>query len=367
MTAGPTGDVAYRVQVDTLRAIAVLAVIFSHSWDAFGGFGHHGVRLFFVISGFLITGILLDRHRGYGGPQPSTGRVLAAFYARRALRIFPIYYLLVLALVLAGSDRVTEDLVWYLTHTVNILFTSINAYDPWYTAHVWSLSIEEQFYLVWPLLLLATPRRWVPALLLATVLAGVLTRVVLVFHPLGEVGDWVVTPVAFDALGMGALVALAHRHGMTWWLSLPVGAVALVFGLALALGRAGDLGDSPFGYYVAADAILTYPMAVVVHRAYLGFGGVTGRLLGHPVPVMIGRMSYGLYLFHFPAMKLLFDIAGAHLPNGPVRCAAVTVTTIAISAVSWFAIERPILGLKRLFPYERPASLAPIGRERAPA
>src|SRR5438045_1535479 len=140
--------------LDGLRAVAVAAVLFAHfnpkSWShPLVRLGHVGVILFFVLSGFLISGILLGSRDDIDDGAVRRSACLRIFYVRRALRIFPIYYLTLFAVTLAGYQPVRERLGWLLSYTENVCAVFFGA-DFMYAEHFWSLCVEEQFYLVWP-------------------------------------------------------------------------------------------------------------------------------------------------------------------------------------------------------------------------
>ncbi len=148
-------------QLDTLRAFAVTAVLIRHFWPELQpglDLGARGVHLFFVLSGFLITGILLRSRALVEDSGRGTGLAIRRFYIRRFLRIFPIYYLVLAVTWALGFPDVRSGIVWHLAYGSNILFAIENQWPPT-TAHLWSLSVEEQFYLIWPLLMLLVPRR----------------------------------------------------------------------------------------------------------------------------------------------------------------------------------------------------------------
>src|SRR4051812_126623 len=168
-------------QLDGLRALAVTAVLVHHLLDPLPGLATHfpwglvGVRLFFVLSGFLITGLLIQAVQTQRGSH-DPAHVLKQFYIRRALRIFPIYYLVLAIAWLVGSADVHEQLPWLATYTYNVWIAHLGWFTK-YFAHFWSLCVEEQFYLVWPWLLVFAPRRRAYVYASAMVLAGPLYRV----------------------------------------------------------------------------------------------------------------------------------------------------------------------------------------------
>jgi len=147
-TAGRTG-IRYCPEIDGLRALAAICVLIGHLYSLEFGLAGSGVRLFFCISGYLITHILLSAHASGG-----TGQILRAFFVRRVLRIFPPYYLaLGIALALNAYD-IRDTALWHLTFTTNIMLALRGEWEPIITGHLWSLAVEEQFYLLWPAALL---------------------------------------------------------------------------------------------------------------------------------------------------------------------------------------------------------------------
>ena len=161
-------------QLDGLRAVAVAAVAYSHwlpDWQFGLPFGA-GVHLFFVLSGFLITRILLALRQA-----PDRGAAIARFYARRALRLFPAFYLVLGLAWIADVPLVRDTWAWHAAYLSNVRIAS-EAQWLGHVSHFWSLAVEEQFYLLWPWLLLATPARWLGAIVGGAMLAGPLVRLV---------------------------------------------------------------------------------------------------------------------------------------------------------------------------------------------
>jgi peptidoglycan/LPS O-acetylase OafA/YrhL len=174
----------YFPQLDSLRAIAVLLVIISHWFSAqhflnrYVPNGIFGVTLFFVLSGFLITSILLKIKTKLeaGG---SHGEAFKVFYVRRSLRIFPAYYLLLFILVVLNLASVRDSFWWHFFYVSNFYFWIKGAFAG-SLSHLWSLAVEEQFYFVWPAIILLVPWRFLTSVLLAGVLTGFLFRWVMV-------------------------------------------------------------------------------------------------------------------------------------------------------------------------------------------
>lgn len=356
-------DGGYSPQLDGVRAAAVTAVAYSHwlpAWQ-FGVPLGAGVHLFFVLSGFLITRIVLTLRAA-----PDRGGAIARFYARRALRLFPAFYLVLGLAWIADVPLVRDTWAWHAAYLSNV---RIAREAQWlgHVSHFWSLAVEEQFYLLWPWLVLAAPARGLGAIVAAAMLAGPLVRLAAAAQGVGE-PFWALVPGgSADSLGVGAWLALdAWRRTdgrapvvARGWLA---GAAALTW-IAVALVDA----SWPLPPMVTAWRQLVQGLvfAWVVAHATQGFRGAAGRLLGHPWTVYVGRISYGIYLIHafapvavYAAARLLH--AEGLLPAAPlVRAALYAATTLGLASLMWVAVERPLLALKTRVPYVRADSPGP--------
>lgn len=349
-------------QLDGLRAFAVLAVLWSHwtpnAYHLGVPIGLYGVLLFFVLSGFLITGILL---RGRGASGSSPGRMLGSFYARRFLRIFPLFWLVLGLATLAEVPRLRESFVWHVTYLSNIYFLDRGGWHP-YIGHFWSLAVEEQFYLVWPVLVLLTPTRRLMPLVVGMILLGPLTRIILLAR---EVSPSIVIthPLAcLDALGIGAWLAVI-RSGPGQGDRFRAWQRRMFF-----YGLSGTLGVYLLHqlYFVSIVSLgLHYTMVSLlfgwlVWRAAEGSHQRFWRILEAGPLVQLGQISYGVYLIHNFAPLMVPDfIAHQWVPG----LAFMFVLTVATALLSWRWIESPLLRLKKYFPYEDPRRVGP----RAPA
>lgn len=348
----------YMPQLDGLRAIAVAAVVVQH-YDLLNGAAGLGVHLFFVLSGFLITGILMQgrEHIAAGGLRPSY--VFRQFYIRRALRIFPLYYLVVFVGILVNAEYARQYAPWLLTYTINLKMAA----QGWYIgnfAHFWSLAIEEQYYLVWPWLILLLPRRWLVPAALAMTAAGPLYRSYLVAgwefwgSDATPLRDFIATPTALDSLGMGSLIAILVNRAngaeiLRRWLRMPLAVGSILLAVALSILSSGRWG------LIFADTATAIFFGWLIYSASRGFSGLTGRGLSSAPLVFIGRISYGIYVYHplVPAtLKSLGPRLGIVLPTSVGASAALfTTLTVIIATISWYAFEKPMNELKRSFPY----------------
>jgi peptidoglycan/LPS O-acetylase OafA/YrhL len=356
----------YVLALDGLRAIAVLMVLVTHFWNdppgwialnRLAAFGWAGVDLFFVLSGFLITRILLASRSSAG--------YFSTFYARRTLRIFPLYYL-VLAMVFVGlplvtalPPRVVEDRALYVLYLSNVALAA-GGWQLFMLDITWSLAIEEQFYLVWPTVVRYINRTNLMRLCVAVMILAPLTRFV-AFGVLGWRWVHMLTPFRADAFAIGGLICLIKVTPRIASAVLTLGATLLsVLVLSNQLTR-DSWAAGTFGYSLTA---LTAGAALVL--------APRARWLTAPPLRHIGTVSYGMYLLHpicMAASSVAFATIGVDIehPTGwPLTDAllSLTVLTAIVVAVAseCFAIyEKPFLRLKRYFPSGN------LQKERAPA
>jgi peptidoglycan/LPS O-acetylase OafA/YrhL len=373
---GATGE---RVaSLDGVRGLAVLLVLFYHfvlyggpgrvppadsSLVGFTGFGWIGVDLFFVLSGFLITGILYDAK---GSPG-----YFRNFYARRVLRIFPLYYgvlfgvFVLLPLAFPESERLQllrQDAGWYWTYLANVKIAG----DGWgqfpALGHFWSLAVEEQFYLCWPVLVLLLSRRGLLKVCVGCVVASGLLRVAL--YQSGEgLAAYVLTPARADTLALGAFVALVARGpaglaGLRRW-SPPVLALCLAGTGGIFLARGPDYHD-PIVLTLGFTLLAGLFAALVGVAVSAPEGGLTRRGLGAPLLVSVGRYSYAMYVFHHLLLFFKPDAFSSALfppvlgSEAPPRLAFAVLgifLTFGMAMLSWHVYEKQFLKLKGLFPY----------------
>jgi peptidoglycan/LPS O-acetylase OafA/YrhL len=358
------------MQLDGVRAFAALAVIVFHegrfvSMPFFGNLGNNGVALFFVLSGFLITGILVRVRDGAERLNSGVGGVLRAFYARRFLRIFPLYYLVLFLLLVLGVRDIRDTIPWHALYLSNILSARAGQYA--FPSHFWTLSVEEQFYLAWAPIVLFLPRRWLKGAVIMMIAIGPLSRIGVYLITARKVAAVALPTSCLDLLGIGCLLALLWHDGSNSdALRLRLGRIALAVGtLLLVLETALELADRGMKLRVM---LFTLPVALIsfwiVDRSTRGFAGLPGRLLGSAPLVYLGTISYGLYVYHI-FVPLAARALGLPFPEerGVWRVLAVFVVTVAVASLSWHLYEKPINMLKRRFPYVRkaPTALQPLG------
>jgi peptidoglycan/LPS O-acetylase OafA/YrhL len=365
------GEGLYYKQLDGIRFIAVAVVMIDH-WlgeTIRVPIGFFGVNTFFVLSGFLITGILLKaklKNEATGASQMGS---IKSFVVRRSLRIFPIYYLTILVLALLHVPPVREYLVWYLTYTVNLL---VVVRQQWLgsTDHLWSLAVEEQFYLFFPWLVLFAPKRWLLPSFYALIGGAILLRLVLWRAGYSWVVPFCLTPATFDALVAGSV--LAHLHTFSPAV-LPrvrrVFAVLAAVSVVACVWIASLPADAPrpdFGVDVLLRALFSVIGFWLIAQAVAGFTGPVRAFLENRAVVYFGRISYGLYIYHnfvysyyhtpdtHPTARLLRWLgrtAPALAESALFRMALFFTLCVGLATVSWYLIEKPLNGLKRYFKY----------------
>ena len=364
--------------LDGVRGIAIVVVMAFHYYL----FDHHffplhwfhqvtrsgwlGVDLFFVLSGFLITGILIDqREKG-----PSARSFFQTFYVRRTLRIFPLYYatLLLVFGVLAFTPLFheptfdtleTEQLgLWfYAVNWVNwARGTQVFVSDSFEANHFWSLAAEEQFYLAWPAIVWVLSTRTLSALSLAIVVASFVAKAVI------GPGDELLMVFRADGLVLGALLATQVRdpeaRRRLEQLSRPVLALGALALLALFVVRGGLLRDDPWMARGGTSLAAVTCAAAVVESVRAPAESLVGRALRARILAFLGRYSYGIYVLHW-AFHPLFDRWFFQLvPREPTGVAAIdgffvtgvkSAAAIGAAVVVHHALEAPLLRLKDRF------------------
>ncbi len=367
--------------LDGLRALAILLVMFYHfgtaldhsnlaqhlAWSL-SGFGWTGVDLFFVLSGFLITRILLQTR--------DAENYFFSFYARRFLRISPIYYVslavmflvvpVILPSISANMPSLSERL-WYFAYLQNWL--NVFGQMSWSVmlTHYWSLAVEEQFYLLWPLVIYFFAPRRVLQIIVAACAISVILRLTLIGIHVNPETLYRNTFTRMDTLLIGAagcfvlqnesLVKLIRRHAILFSF-VPLITLAALRTQPFRTTAPTEVG---FGYTLIALSYAALLMAAVVTT---GNGSMLQRVLGSSILRAISKYSYAAYLWHLLVRHLVehlerntLHILVPALLNIPLMMAA----TLALSALSYVAVERPFLALRHYFE-PRPAREPAVSR-----
>jgi peptidoglycan/LPS O-acetylase OafA/YrhL len=348
-------------QLDSVRAIAIALVMVEH-YGGKGlnahlpiGAGSMGVGCFFALSGFLITSSLLVDSDAYGG---RTFAFYKNFYARRVLRLMPAYYIWIGILCLFAIEPVAQSWLWHVTYLSNVWISLGNP-----LLDFWSLSVEEQFYVFWPMVIALTPRRYLMQVIVCTTIIGSLVFKI-GWEVTGHTGASIKSLLVSNMteLGLGSALALfCYRNGkpydFSWYTqrthrAFSILSLACLATAAICWYLVGK--DGPYRYYVN-DFVCAIPFIWIILNASIGFKGPFGAVMSNRGVQYVGKISYGLYLTHNFVPKILVKEFG-EMPRWQLGLASIIIT-FTICSLSWRFIERPILSLKRYFEPRSKASL----------
>jgi peptidoglycan/LPS O-acetylase OafA/YrhL len=355
----------YIKQLDSVRAIAVFMVIIWH-WiprtSPVNQFfpGPIGVNLFFVLSGFLITQILLDNRIKAKKQNASRKTILRSFYVRRVLRIFPAYYLTIFITFFTAHwlelDTTKGELFSNLTYTSNF-YDYFTAHWPSATPHFWSLAVEEQFYLIWPLLMLFLPNRILLHITVLFVVLGFFSQSLITDYEFGLL----LPNTCFDCFGAGALLAwiIAYKPHLLkkfFTISTVLAVLTLILFVFSVKGY----------FFIPQKRFLSAVWGVWIISYILLFkdkNTLLMMLLGNRLLVSIGKVSYGIYLYHilylFAGTLIWYKLVYKYF--APVAALYDRWLFLAVNfwilyllcVMSWRFFEKPILSLKKKFGYQK--------------
>jgi peptidoglycan/LPS O-acetylase OafA/YrhL len=326
-------------------------------------FGLLGVDLFFVLSGFLITGLLFD--------AKSRSHYFRNFYARRTLRIFPLYYLVLGALFVAWPlvvqpspllEQARAHQVWLWTYTANFYIAAKSSWAALtYVSHFWSLAIEEHFYLLWPLVVFSFRRETLERICVGVMVGGLALRIAAALAGMSELSISVLTPCRVDTLCCGGLLALLLRRGeggeglvrQSGRAALAIGATVVVLSAWCAATKIGlpvlhQLRNTLYALFFAALALTSLQprdtiLGTIFQSASLRF---------------FGKYSYGLYVYHGIFTWYLYEvhaedrldaIVGNHALVIAARAALGVGVSVAVAVSSYHLFEKRFLALKSFF------------------
>jgi peptidoglycan/LPS O-acetylase OafA/YrhL len=360
--------------LDGLRAIAFLLVFALHT--EYLQFGWVGVSLFFVLSGFLITDILLYMKRSL-----STKDYFFNFYGRRFLRIFPLYYfyLFLMAVVTTWLLSISyrphfmqiylDQFKYAAFYVYDFFFGTINFKFSYFLDHFWSLSVEEQFYIFWPLLILLVPEKSLKKLFLSFILLGIIFRIVFllvyraeVFHFFANTVQLAIFPLPFthmDAFALGAYISRFSipRAKEQFFLLLPLLPLVGFTSQFLATGEIGAVSSIGFPHllpnayqFLWGYTFLNYFCAVTIYS--VAKYGLFTRFLEWAPLRYLGKISYGLYVYHLPIVWFAIRIRdfGVEDPFAkPIIALISFLGTLLVASLSYKYLEKPMLNLKDRF------------------
>lgn len=339
--------------LDGLRAVSITLVLLNHlvgtqyypTCLAFvGNFGNFGVRVFFVISGYLITSLLLKE-------REKTGTIsLKNFYVRRVFRIFPAAYTYIAVIAIL-------DARYHILHPRDLLFamtylTNFHLNRAWYVGHLWSLAVEEQFYMLWPMVVVFWGTRRSSRVALATILLSPVARVAswyalpMMRERIGEMFFTVADPIAF-----GCLLAIERRWlwQQRWYVAIMNS--RLFFLVPIAAMALRYTGNHPMIHYVIAQPLMNLGIALTLDWCMSHASSPVGRFLDWYPVAFLGTLSYSLYLWQTIYLN--------HFSRAPWTAFPINLVLALLTAVaSYKLIEQPFLKLKDLLQARSRRSLA---------
>jgi len=344
----------YQPQLDGLRALAVTGVLLHHFGlhiPHFLEYGPIAVRIFFALTGYFITLWLWKAEDAARVGGVSIWRELPVFHARRLLRILPPLYLSLLIAAVLSIGAVRQDLPWHLFFASNFYVVHIGYWPP-AISHLWSLSVQEQFYLLWPVIVLLTPRRWFLPVLGGAVLVAFGYRLFCVMHEINPIIRWTMLPGSLDSFATGGFIAwlakgkvgtviMTEKQRWAW------GAVAFV---CLMIGRSMRSVPQDSPWLATVELWEAVFIGWLVAATAQGWRGPLGRLLSWAPLVYLGQISLGIYLFHVlvhivlgPWLNALGLTPEAH---NTLRVWVLVGLSYGAAALSWHFLEKPLSKLK---------------------
>jgi peptidoglycan/LPS O-acetylase OafA/YrhL len=346
-------------QLEGLRALAVLSVMISH-WVFIDfvkklSLGFWGVNLFFVLSGFLISENLLKQ---IGKKKPGE-QILKQFYLKRILRIFPAYYFVMIIAFIINLDNARQLALYNFTYTLNF-YNAFSGDIGHALSHIWSLCVEEQFYLIWPLLLLIIRPKHHQVLIVSTIMGAIFFRLLLYSFnvPNYNIQNYRMMPGCMDALGLGALLAyLKLNHIVFLRKGLKLFIVPLLSFLGFLFIEFGGK------HLVVSEIFERFFVSVcsffLIGIAVFNFNNWFGKFLEYKFIQYLGKISYGLYLYHLIISSILesnfkyfWENIRRSLPavlgynSYIVSAPFYFLITVLVASLSYFMIEKPFLVLK---------------------
>lgn len=364
----------YFKQLDFLRFAAVSLVIMQHwfHFDVLTGvdLGRIGVLIFFTLSGFLISGILLERKEQIEAGKSNLRSELKTFYVRRLLRIAPVYYLLLFFLFLFSYEGIREKFWWYFLYGSNI-YTYIHQSWDGMIGPFWSLAVEEQFYLFWPAVLLGIPGKYVDVFFKYCILFGPLFRLgsILLAKSIFQHFDYnlssiVLMPSCIDCFAWGGLLAYYRKNNLRPVLALlnlkNFGVITLITVIIITV-------PSSIVVELFYPTILSLLSVFLIHYLVIGVTGIGQRIVSNSFFLYLGRISYGIYLYHGPFPLIMgtvdFLLIKLKIPVNVyepvlkyaegIKGLVFILYLISICTISYYLFERPFNRLKEKFLYVR--------------
>ncbi len=346
------GELTYLRNLDGLRAYAVLGVLAYHIAQGIFAYGWMGVQMFFMLSGFLITRILLNTKH--------SKNYFRTFYIRRTLRIFPIYYMCLLLTLIYTivRDKPHTDVFYYVFYLQNYRLGLDNFYSffPYFFNHTWSLGVEEQFYLFWPLIVRFTSAKKLVWMCIGGILLSIVSKYVLVSCTSLPI-VWTNLVANLDMLCAGSLLAVilfAHSKAKLKYVTFSAFAILILYLVVSRITGFDNFLSATIRKVASVEGISLLVVAlflffVLLKHLVLKEDLFTKIFFSNPVMVFIGKISYGIYLYHFIISHIIEGIFDT--TKGVVVISLKIIVPIAVAAFSYHFIEKRILEFKDRFRY----------------
>ncbi len=367
---------SYQPHLDGLRCLAIFGVLFEHfgvTFPALLRFGPLSVRFFFVLSGYFITLSLWKMQSEIINSNSGSFLPVCRFYLARFLRIGPPFYLALAIGALFGIEEVRTNFLWLATFQANN-YIAFEGYWPEAISHFWSLAVQEQFYIVWPVIVLTLPKRWFLPTMAGFILFGLVFRIYCISTAAPTLVRWVTLFGCFDSFAVGALVAYLRQARLldrmrflsrTTLFAMPLAAFGCFF-----LGRALMTLPETNIFLSLTESVDAVFLAWLLAISLGGINGIYGRFLSWAPVVYVGKISYGIYVYHVFVIILVSPLL---IPYGlsvdhfaTARILVLLAVTLALSSLSWHFLEQPFLAWKealkspRLKPTFKPAPSLPL-------
>jgi len=346
----------YQPHLDGLRALAIMGVLMEHlgvTMPSMLRFGPLSVRFFFVLTGYFITLSLWRMKDELIENADGLMEHLGRFYLSRLLRIGPPFYLALIVGALLGVQEIRSNFLWLATFQANHYIVYLG-YWPNAISHFWSLAVQEQFYILWPLVVLALPKRSFVLAMVIFIFFGLGFRIYCISTNTSTIIRWVTLLGCFDSFATGALVAyLGQSFFLEKIKSLPhvvLSAMTLIAFSCFFLGRALMTlpeGNIWLGFTETVDAIFLAWLLIV---SLSGIKNRYSRMLSWKPLVYLGRISYGIYVYHvfviilISPLLLSFGLSENHYAL--IRLAILVSLTLIMASLSWHFMEKPFLAWK---------------------
>jgi len=364
--------------LDGLRALAILGVLIEHfglPMPALLRCGPLSVRFFFVLTGYFITLSLWRVQAEMVETKTGSYLPLGRYYLARLLRIGPPFYLALIVGALLGIAEVRTNFFWLATFQANNYIAYLG-YWPDSISHFWSLAVQEQFYLLWPAVVLALPKRWFVPAMAAFILFGLVFRIVCIVTAASTITRWVTIFGCIDSFAVGALIAYLKESKLlekmrqlspTALFAMPLVAFSCFF-----LGRALMTLPENNVWLALTESFDAIFLAWLLAASLCGVKGCYALFLSWAPLVYLGRISYGIYVYHVFVIVLVSPLLlswGLSENHGAfARLAILFTLTVAISSLSWHYLEQPFLawkntlGARRIIPVPETGGLPLLAR-----